>query len=892
MSDIGSGKSVYARFLASRLKCGDIPVVTHVFKETFGHQYADAKYLAVSILSQLWPIVIEACDEGQSAGLVAAFQPVLNTWPDIRCCTFGTLLRLAKQLLRLVSHLVVVIDALDECTTNSTDIGTFLMELGHWHGVQVIVTTRHLLPLAQLQEGQSGQSWIQFALDTSFVQPDIKLFVQHAIRGDPRLRGSQAELCESVTKQAAGNFLAAHLFIATLRNPPRPNVTRTQLSSLSRMFPQQYKQLLDQSTARLLPEDCARRDDIFRILVPTRSLMRADMISQLLAFDTRTGQLDDGEIDYDPDGEILRLCQPFVRISAEHTVEFIHGSAKIFLQTIHTDITDADLFLARKCLALLDQAQYADPKTSADLLDKHFLVDAEVDDADAPTLPHSDLYDYAALYFQDHVTAVPNPPDDLVQSLKSFLLGSQFVAWSEAILDLRKQLGLAVHINVYNDLRRWWTGLPEDARNSIPIDDFFESSHLTLSTRLREGDFKPALQYLPLLRIGYYFNEGGQSVSEWQKAYENKQSAVAGLSKIFGPHDRLVLSSTAQVIQEYFWQKRFPEALSESITLSKLQREFVGENLPDLYYTLWLVGLAYLGLSRFDEMKLVYAEAMSGLEAIGRSSGTLYLYIQLYDGDRLERSRQNEQALELYEGIIKILQPIVGERHPFLTMAQTAAGSVLRKLKCYAKAQSNLVEAFGGRNKIYSLGINVVVDTALQLALLYRDMGDRKQCVQTLKAIDASSVFESDFERLCSMKHIRALADFDQGTYHGPKASLLSLIDEASGKNRDKNNRELLWIRLTLATMMRLRGEANDALMLFSDLVDSDSDALRDEPEPPAQLRIAEEALVLVREAKPAQAIDFLQSNGLRWVRERDFDILAQGGPVVDTAEIAPIKLG
>ena len=868
-------------------------MVSHFFNAALGHQYTDAKYLAISILSQLWQPVITAKDEVQAARLVEEFQPVVNTCTDIAECEFNTLLRLAKQLLRLVHQVTLIVDALDECSTNLTEIGNFLIELGHFPGTQVIVTTRNLLPLSQ-SSGQVAQAWIKLALNINLVQPDIELFVTRAIIRHPKLQSLQDEVFESVTKKADGNFLVAHLFIANLQSARSKKQLRLQLSSLNAMFPQQYQQLLEQSNARLLPAERARRDDIFRLMVSTRILLKSSTISQLLALDSSTGMLDDEDLDYDPDGEIIRLCQPFVRIATEHTVEFIHGSAKNFLQTTYTEISNADLFLAKKCLALLNEARYVDLKTSADLLQRHLLEEPKEDGEEgeeSARSPHSDLYAYAALYFQDHVTAVSKPPDDLIQSLRTFLLGPQFVAWSEAIFDLRQQLGLAVHITVCNDLRKWTAGLPESVRKSLLIGHFFEAPHQTVSTLFNEGDFKAELQYLPLLRIGYYFNEGGQCVSEWQKGYESKQYAVAGLSRNFGADDRRVLKFSAEVIREYFWQKRFADALSESLSLATTQRRVVGENKPDLYFTLWLVGAAYFALSKFDEMKDVNGEALAGLEKLVGSSANLYLYIEMYEGHRLERNNQNDEALELYERIINVLQPIVGERYPFLAMVQTAAGSALRKRKAYTKAESYLISALGGRNKIYGLGINVFIDTALQLALLYRDMGDRKQCLETLKATETSSVYDNDFERLCQMKHIRALSDFDNEEYDEPKSTLLNLIDESIGPNRDKNNRELLWIRLTLAMVMRAHGEADDALMLFSELVEPDGDSLNDEPEPPSQLRVAEEALVHIRLANLAGANELLRSNHLRWVRQMDFDILSQGGPVADTAAIAPIKL-
>ena len=87
--------------------------------------------------------------------------------------------------------------------------------------------------------------------------------------------------------------------------------------------------------------------------------------------------------------------------------------------------------------------------------------------------------------------------------------------------------------------------------------------------------------------------------------------------------------------------------------------------------------------------------------------------------------------------------------------------------------------------------------------------------------------------------------------------------------------------------------------MLFSELVRPmdnptnfrpNTPTLRDEPEPPAQLKLAEEALMLVKGADPKAADKLLEDNNLQWVRPKDFWI-RQGGPIADTAVMEPVKL-
>ena len=97
---------------------------------------------------------------------------------------------------------------------------------------------------------------------------------------------------------------------------------------------------------------------------------------------------------------------------------------------------------------------------------------------------------------------------------------------------------------------------------------------------------------------------------------------------------------------------------------------------------------------------------------------------------------------------------------------------------------------------------------------------------------------------------------------------------------------------------LRYHGDDAEALMLFSELVKPlevtlddrlCSPTLGDEPEPPSQLLIAEEALRLVKDRDQSGAAELLKKNGLQWVRQKDFWI-RQGGPPTDTAWMKPVS--
>jgi hypothetical protein len=65
--------------------------------------------------------------------------------------------------------------------------------------------------------------------------------------------------------------------------------------------------------------------------------------------------------------------------------------------------------------------------------------------------------------------------------------------------------------------------------------------------------------------------------------------------------------------------------------------------------------------------------------------------------------------------------------------------------------------------------------------------------------------------------------------------------------------------------------------------------SLVDEPEPPTQLTIAEQALRLIKVAKPGEGDLLLRENGLKWKRKKSFWVL-QGGPITDTASISGVN--
>jgi hypothetical protein len=74
---------------------------------------------------------------------------------------------------------------------------------------------------------------------------------------------------------------------------------------------------------------------------------------------------------------------------------------------------------------------------------------------------------------------------------------------------------------------------------------------------------------------------------------------------------------------------------------------------------------------------------------------------------------------------------------------------------------------------------------------------------------------EGKFERYCQVEHLQALILLDQGKVKEACKILQSLLYKQVEKGRNTNNRSLLWVRLTLATIIRNHGE-KDTAPLFS----------------------------------------------------------------------------
>ncbi|MCJ1284702.1 hypothetical protein MMC26_004038 [Xylographa opegraphella] len=895
----GCGKTVLASYIVERTTTET--VLTYFFRNSSERSATLASPFAASLLATLCQHTKVVQDPSFSR-VIARLLPLFTNYECASECPFDKLVEILDSVLELVPVYTLVVDALDECsdTDNTELLFNFLRKLGTRSNARVILLSRHH-PKVEDFFGLSHQ----VHMNQCTVEPDILHFIKQDIARSPRLRALEQAILTKAMADSQGMFLWANLMLNNLKTGLNLKAQRKKLECFPPGLFAVYDQLLEENRHNLDEDEVALRSEIFLFLVGAIEPMTVSDIATALALDCTTNTIDAEDLIFEPKEVILRLCWPLAIVINER-VQLFHMSVKEYLlqqpegswtkesKKLRLSLEDSNAFLARKTLSKLTQTTYSASNYSASLLRKHLLTGAFITEVEEHSQEGSVFYDYACLHWHEHVTSLSHPSEVVLVKLRQFLTGNEFVTWSEVLFDLKKLIGPDAQVQVRIALQSWVDLLPTRTKEQIPIAAYFILPHQSLNKELEEEGNDKLIPFLPLVRLGEYFNLGGVSREDWQAAYECKKTVAEGYAKVLGGRNPLTLRARTALLLEYFWQTRFDEAERELLEICKIQAEVLGENVIDYYVTLQLLGLAQYYLNMFDDSSRTLQQSEDGLARLSGTSNPEHLMALLYHAYALEAMRMLDQAYHLYGNILQIWIPLKGEDHPLSLMVLCGLGSVLRKRKEFAQAEGILLRVWGARQRRFTLSNNVSIDSAIQLAILYREMQCAEKAIDLLDVISSSSVFEVDFERFCQLTHIRALIEFDAGAYDIPRRSLQHLIDQAAGADRLKNNRELLWIRLTLSDVLRWHGQLDEASMLFADLVELEDDAteggspastssLDEEPQPPIHFIIAEKALRLVRQAKQTEAENLLHENRLQWTRKRDFWIM-QGGPISDTA--------
>ncbi|KAH0841573.1 hypothetical protein FOPE_06673 [Fonsecaea pedrosoi] len=799
-------------------------------------------------------------------------------------CGTQQLAQITRDIVSLLPPVILIIDAVDQC--GETDDRNLLMKTL----TAISENADHAVVLTSRGEPNIPNSHM-IELTPDKTKLDIERYALQEISRFRGLQPIQHDILRRIDRDSAGSFLWVHLLLDHVRQGPS---LQTRIQKL-KAFPTEprriYEAVIRESTCKFEEQDQERQKCILRVLATTRSPLTRRTLFLMVDGDDNDAELKGpSRTDEDLGVDLDALCHPLVRVRAAHVYlthptlgDYIYGTARS---------EDPDLFLARKCLEKLTNERYRSWKTALRLLRKHLLPPHMVPDSeDSQPLKESVLYEYAVLHWHEHVSALQTPPDDVLDLLSQFLGGIESVTWSENLFEAKQQSGIAPQLEVQTMLKTWYDSLDKDTQQKIPIKDYFVKPHEELQKELKEKAQDRVAPYLPFMRLGQFFNLGGRSQQDWRKGFMYKEAVAAGFESSLGARHPLTLQTKTSMLQEFFWQGRFEEAEHELSKVAAIQREIYDQDSLDVYVTVQLLGYAQYSCARFREAMASLDETEEAFQRLEGENSPKGLVTRLYQGYVQEKQRELITARRNYETILHEWTPIGGDAHPLSIMARTALGMVCRKLKEHPTAEESLLNAWTQKRKVFGDDLNLTVDTAVSLALEYRDNAKLDLAKQVLEAIKSSEVFTTDFERSCQWQYVLSLVEFDRGYYNRPRMVLRDLVDQSIGDSREDNNRSLLWIRLTLANVLRHHENPDEAAALFSEIVEPIDEVERQfwfAPEPPERLRIAEQALQLVQECREDEAKALLHANRLQWVRERDFDIL-QGGPVTDVAVTNPV---
>lgn len=148
--------------------------------------------------------------------------------------------------------------------------------------------------------------------------------------------------------------------------------------------------------------------------------------------------------------------------------------------------------------------------------------------------------------------------------------------------------------------------------------------------------------------------------------------------------------------------------------------------------------------------------------------------------------------------------------------------SAYHKLGDRSEARTNLEYSLLNQQELYNKHDKAVIDANIQFIILDREERSSSSLKHVQARIDTlknNGSLKGKFERYYQVEHLQALVLLGQGESKQSYQILMSLLTKQANIGREANNRSLLWVRLTLATILRSHGKEDEAPFLFEHIV-------------------------------------------------------------------------
>ncbi|KAK3689331.1 hypothetical protein B0T22DRAFT_536274 [Podospora appendiculata] len=810
-----------------------------------------------------------------------------------------TILALVKPERRVF----LVIDAFDDCHfDNAKTMKDGLEKLDRLTSeskVAIAVFTR-----ARPERLLSAAPFLRLPLKAGLLASDIEIFSAELFETldiNPELRD---RIFEKIGSQANGSFLWAKMFLLYLAEPGPAEEVLRRLDSCPPGITEVYDVMLKDavlasaSNAQSREAFIVNRRQVFRLICEARNPLSLPEVARALGYDSWNT------------GSILKLAKPLVSVSDDGRVQLVHPSVREFLtdqsrrrfidenETVFLSVVDCHNDLAKSCLDCLLDLQYASPKLIGQYLHQNF--GATLDSSETTRVPDPSKgvsFDYAAKYWDFHLTSIQDPGTELLELAVSFIQGFQFVFWSEWSF---KALGsIARASTVWSKLKSWVFGLPEDKQRLIHLSDYFTYPYNALTSFYWDSrDADQELPWLAQMRLGRFYVD----VARTDEANRIRKEVRDGLIELLGTRNPLTLQARTDFALSLTVGGQYLDALAELRDIVDIERDVLGKKSPELFRAEMAMGEVELYLNKFADSAATQKRAAIGFMELYGMDSKQYLSAQLWYCYPLIETNQLDKALDILQLIWNKRREEYGAGDLFAASAQYSIGVIQHKQGQQVEGIKNLREAFQVRHQLVPLTSFWAMDFAIGLLVAYRDFGRRSEAAALLRELDEKGSVGTYFNRYCQVTHVRGLLLWDRGKWNDAIKLLQGL---QIGASRDQYNRALLWLALDLALMLRKRGNKDDAQQaesLFDGILvdlerqhqhpaqidnESSDDDDGDEPSSPRLLKLAETALTLTRNQKFDEVNTLFKEEKVAWYRDEDLWLWA-GGPAADTGSLKP----
>ncbi|KAF4625583.1 hypothetical protein G7Y89_g12582 [Cudoniella acicularis] len=888
MGKLGCGKSTLANFLY-RHHISSRRIIYHFQGSTDMKSAKPVAFLTFLLANILQ--FDEVVSHSKFGIVLDHLVAITQSSPDSSKASFERLWAILKDLVAIAGCITIIVDGVDECSVENPKELENLLEnlefLAKTSDTRIILLSQQMYKLEPYQQRSSVVS-----MTTEIVNRDIVLFIRRRLREKKSLARTQDEILKKVAG-ADGMFLWAKLFIDFVEGADTIRMQESRIHEFPERLFSAYQAILDESSQKLSEDELKRRREIFLILVEAYKPLTIEEISVAVALRPFGSALDEKDLLIEPKETLSKLCSRLAIIS-NGRLQLAHSSIKEFLtqrlQCTNLHDTDAKVsrpesnaYLTRKCFARLSEKQYQEPGRIAASLRKNVSPEVKDKDSEAEVEPEV-LYDYAAMNWPIHLTSIPNPDEDILLLADNFLHGPEFVFWAEYIYGKGKDNSPSWEIR--GKLERWYEKLPLDSQSMLDINDFFRGPYESLSKWYAEKGSDKTLKWLCLFRLGEWY----MVIMDSDNAIKTRLEVMEGLEELLGKEHPLALRAASAYAKACLINRDLQPVVKILTTTSEIQLRVVGDGKPDAYESFQDLGLAEYYMTRYSESNTSQSKALAGFLRLLGSESQLYLFSYLYFGYAQESLGELKFARDIFENIYKTRSTNFGADNALALMAQVALAQTQRKLNDNAAATSNLLQAYEARDRILGINKLTTVDSIIHLIINYWDTGNLEDARKYTEIVSKPGILTAFFDRFCQVCHLRGLLHFDEGNWEMAIEIFRYILNE-SNQSDHTNNRALFWVRLDQAKILRAHGRNDEASEVFEDILtfrDSDTASIRslkEEPQPPKTLKIAEDALRLIRAGKVKEADALLAENKLQWAHEEDFWI-PLGGPYADTASM------